>query len=108
MIHDPTSAPYEIVEWYLGCIWESLSTTYLSLSSHISTLDKNYRCLEDHENNLWVGFSYLAWVPIIGTFIKSQCVPGNDYLKEGYLVPQKRVRSESYPECEQSGDVRLL
>ena len=52
MIHDPTSAPYEIVEWYLGCIWESLSTTYLSLSSHISTLDKNYICLEDHENNL--------------------------------------------------------
>ena len=51
---------------------------------------------------IWLGY------PIIGTFIKSQCVPGNDYLKEGYLVPQKRVRSESYPECEQSGDVRLL
>ena len=30
-----------------GCVWESLSIAYLSLSSHISTFDKNYRCLEE-------------------------------------------------------------
>ena len=30
-----------------GCVWESLSTSYLSLSSHISTFNKNYRCWEE-------------------------------------------------------------
>ena len=32
---------------YLGCVWESLFIAYLSLSSHISTFDKNCRCLEE-------------------------------------------------------------
>ena len=31
----------------LGCVWESLSIAYLSLSSHISTFDKNCRCLKE-------------------------------------------------------------
>ena len=43
----------------------------------------------------WVGLVYWAWVPIIGAFIESQYVAG-----ENYLVPQKWVRSECYLECE--------
>ena len=27
-----------------GCVWESLFVGYLSLFSHISTFNKNYRC----------------------------------------------------------------
>ena len=28
------------------CVWESLSIAYLSLFSHITTFDKNCKCLE--------------------------------------------------------------
>ena len=34
------------MEIYLGCVWKSLFTVYLSLSSHISTCDKNYKYLK--------------------------------------------------------------
>ena len=37
----------------LGCVWESLFTAYLSLSSRINTFNKNYRYLEElYKNNL--------------------------------------------------------
>ena len=31
----------------IRCVWESLSITNLSLSFHISTFDKNCRCLKE-------------------------------------------------------------
>ena len=34
------------MEIYLGCVWKSLFTVYLSSSSHISTCDKNYKYLK--------------------------------------------------------------
>ena len=39
--------PIKAVNPSLGCVWESLSTTYLSLSFHINTFDKNCRYLEE-------------------------------------------------------------
>ena len=55
-----------------------------------------------------LGFLIGHRLPIIDAFIESQCIAGKCYLEEGYSVPQERVRSESYPECEPSVDVRLL
>ena len=54
--------------------------------------------------------SLLGWVrlPIIGGFIESLCVARKGYLDEGYPVSQDMIQSESYPECEPFGDVRLL
>ena len=45
------------IERHKGCVLDSLFTAYLSLSSHISTFDKNYRYLEENDalqrNNTW-------------------------------------------------------
>ena len=36
--------------------------------------------------------------------MESRCIVVKSYLKEDYLVPKERVRSESYPKCEPSVD----
>ena len=45
------------IERHKGCVLDSLFTTYLSLTFHISTFDKNYRYLEENDvlqrNNTW-------------------------------------------------------
>ena len=52
------------------------------------------------------GSSIRFVVPIIGAFIESQCVAGNGYLEEGYLVPERgsKVKAIQSVSCLRTSD----